>query len=183
MNKLVYEVVLALLPVAFVIFLGWYAGYKKIIDNKHAESIAGYVMNFSFPAALFVLTASSRPSEIFNGKFVLAFWIGLLGMNIIAFFIYKMRRFSLKESGMGSFTCSVPDMTFMGIPIFTSLFGVKSLIAIAIGNVCYGLIMVPVLTYFLNETQEKQNILKIIKNFMTKPLIVAPCLGIIYSLL
>jgi malonate transporter and related proteins len=38
----------SLIPLAFVIILGWFAGWRKIIDARHSSSLATYVMSFSF---------------------------------------------------------------------------------------------------------------------------------------
>jgi predicted permease len=40
----------SLVPLAFVIFLGRFAGWRKIIDATHSSSLATYVMSFTFPA-------------------------------------------------------------------------------------------------------------------------------------
>jgi predicted permease len=43
----------SLIPLAFVIGLGWFAGWRNIIDARHSSSLATYVMSFSFPCLLF----------------------------------------------------------------------------------------------------------------------------------
>ena len=179
-----HQIIMALVPVAFVIFLGWFAGYRKIIDNKHSHSLATYVMNFSFPCGLFILAATTKPSQLFNIRFVSAFWIGLMGMYLISLIVYKViLKRNMKESGQGAFVCAFPDMAFMGIPIFTSLLGATSLISIAIGNICTSLIMIPIVTIILSGKESGQSIGSIIINVIKKPLVFAPILGVIFSLL
>ncbi|TDR80222.1 AEC family transporter [Paludibacterium purpuratum] len=178
------QIFLSLIPVTFVIVLGWLAGYKKIIDNKHSSSLATYVMNFSFPCGLFLLTAGSKPAQLFNGSFVLAFWLGLMGMYAISFLIYKflLGRQS-HESAQGAFVCSFPDMAFMGIPIFTALLGKEAVLSVAIGNICTSLIMIPVVTWFMNARgAEQESLGKLLWKVVSKPLVFAPVLGILFSL-
>ena len=43
----------ALVPVFFVMFLGYLAGARGIIDNRHVASLNVLVMTFALPAALF----------------------------------------------------------------------------------------------------------------------------------
>ena len=62
----------ALILCCICYFLGLVAGYRKIIDNKHSESFATYVMNFSFPCLLFSITATSKLDEIFDSNIILA---------------------------------------------------------------------------------------------------------------
>ncbi|ASK79754.1 hypothetical protein CF386_11980 [Paraphotobacterium marinum] len=177
----------ALIPVAFVIFLGWFAGYRKIIDNKHSESFATYVMNFSFPCLLFSITATSKLDEIFDSNIILAFTISLMGMYFICLFIYKyLLKKNKKESAQGAFVCSFPDMAFMGIPIFTEILGSKALLSIVIGNMITSILMIPLTIILLESTSNKKlNISQVfLQEFISvvkKPLFFAPILGIIYA--
>lgn len=178
------QIFLSLIPVTFVIVLGWFAGYKNIIDKKHSSSLATFVMNFSFPCGLFLLTAGSKPTELFNGSFVLAFWLGLMGMYAISFLIYKfLLGHQSYESAQGAFVCSFPDMAFMGIPIFTALLGKEAVLSVAIGNICTSLIMIPVVTWFMNARgAKKESFGKTLWNVVSKPLVFAPVIGILFSL-
>ncbi|MBV8046860.1 MAG: AEC family transporter [Paludibacterium sp.] len=178
------QIFLSLIPVTFVIVLGWLAGYKNIVDKKHSSTLATFVMNFSFPCGLFLLTAGSKPAQLFNGNFVLAFWLGLMGMYAISFAIYKfVLGHQSHESAQGAFVCAFPDMAFMGIPIFTALLGKESVLSVAIGNICTSLIMIPVVTWFMSARgAEKQNLGKILMKVLTKPLVFAPVFGILFSL-
>ncbi|WP_108650226.1 AEC family transporter [Dongshaea marina] len=134
----------SLIPVAFVIFLGWLAGYKGFIDKSHSKSFATYVMNFSFPCLLFVITATSKPADLFDSEFIIAFTLALMGMYLIALLIHRyLLGRNIQQAGQAAFVCSFPDMAFMGIPIFLELLGSKSLISIAIGNIITSLLMIP----------------------------------------
>ena len=44
----------ALVPVFFVMFLGYFAGARRIIDNQHVASLNVVLMTFALPVALFV---------------------------------------------------------------------------------------------------------------------------------
>lgn len=184
MLQSLHQIFMSLIPVSFVIFLGWLAGYKKIIDNNHSHSLATYVMSFSFPCGLFVLTATSKPQDLLNGSFVTAFWLGLIGMFVLSFIIYKffLHR-NNKDCAQGAFVCSFPDMAFMGIPIFSALLGKQALLSIAIGNICTSLIIIPIVTIFFNTGNHKTSIGQTIFKVISKPLVFAPILGTIYSLL
>jgi hypothetical protein len=178
----------ALFPVAFVIFLGWLAGYKKIVDKAHNQSFAAYVMDFSFPALLFSITSTTNPRHFESIEPIVLFLLALMGMYCIGLLIYKycMRR-SLAECGQGAFVCAFPDMAFMGIPIFSTLFGPDSLIFIAIGNIISSLLMIPITISLLETKDYKEkrrfHIKNLVFSFFKKPLVFAPVLGILFSLL
>ena len=112
----------SLIPLAFVIILGWFAGWRNIIDARHSSSLATYVMSFSFPCLLFAKTATTSLQNLVNYRFIAAFSLGLLGMYLVAFFVSRyLRRMSVSDSCQTAFVSSFPDMAFMGIPIFLVL--------------------------------------------------------------
>ncbi|MCX5774419.1 MAG: AEC family transporter [Fusobacteria bacterium] len=177
-----HHIIYSLIPIILVVAFGWVAGSKKIIDNKHSGTLSTYVLYFSFPCALFIQTATTKPSQLFNVKFVIAFWIGLMLMYFIGYLVQrKVLKRDVRESAQGAFVTSFPNMAFMGIPIFTALFGLNSLISIVVGNICSSLLMIPIVTILLSGSSEKQSVFKIVKNVIKKPLIFAPILGVIYS--
>jgi hypothetical protein len=76
----------SLIPLAFVIILGWFAGWRNIIDARHSSSLATYVMSFSFPCLLFAKTATTSLQNLVNYRFIAAFSLGLLGMYLVCVF-------------------------------------------------------------------------------------------------
>ncbi|MCF6777254.1 AEC family transporter [Thiotrichales bacterium 19X7-9] len=177
----------ALIPVAFVIFLGWLAGFFKIINKTHSKSFATYVMNFSFPCLLFIITATTKLSVLLDLKFVIAFFIGLMGMYLISFVIHRMMmKRSSHDAAQAAFVCSFPDMAFMGIPIFLEIIGSTALVSIVIGNIISSVFMIPVTVVLLElKSGNRKQLFKIfienLINVIKKPLVFAPILGIIYA--
>jgi predicted permease len=49
----------ALVPVFFVMLLGYFAGARRIIDNHHVASLNVLLMTFAVPVALFVGVAQT----------------------------------------------------------------------------------------------------------------------------
>ena len=175
----------SLVPLAFVIFLGWFAGWRKIIDAKHSSSLATYVMSFSFPCLLFAKTATTSLQNLINYRFIAGLSLGLLGMYLLVFLFSRyVRRTSVSHSCQIAFVSSFPDMAFMGIPIFLVLFGEESLISIVIGNLITSLIMIPLTVSILEIAQAsevKTNIMALVLKVFKKPLVLAPIIGAIYS--
>jgi malonate transporter and related proteins len=175
----------SLVPLAFVIFLGWFAGWRKIIDAKHSSSLATYVMSFSFPCLLFAKTATTSLQNLINYRFIAGLSLGLLGMYLLVFLFNRyLRRISVSQSCQTAFVSSFPDMAFMGIPIFLVLFGEDSLLSIVIGNLITSLIMIPLTVLILEVAQAseiKTNIMALVLKVFRKPLVLAPIFGAIYS--
>ena len=175
----------SLIPLAFVIILGWFAGWRNIIDARHSSSLATYVMSFSFPCLLFAKTATTSLQNLVNYRFIAAFSLGLLGMYLVVFFVSRyLRRMSVSHSCQTAFVSSFPDMAFMGIPIFLVLFGEEALISIVVGNLITSLIMIPLTVSILEiaeASEAKTNIMLLVLKVFRKPLVLAPIIGAIFS--
>lgn len=175
----------SLIPLTFVIALGWLAGYKKIVNHEHSSTLATYVMSFSFPCLLIVKTASSPLSDLINIRFMLGFALGLMGMYLIAFIVNKyIYQRNIAESIQASFVCAFPDMAFMGIPIFSVLFSSQALISIVVGNIITSLIMIPLTVSILDiysANKSGRSTMQLILGVCKKPLVVAPLVGILIS--
>jgi malonate transporter and related proteins len=175
----------SLIPLAFVIGLGWFAGWRNIIDARHSSSLATYVMSFSFPCLLFAKTATTSLQHLLNYRFVAGLSLGLLGMYLVLFLVNRyLRRMSLSHSCQTAFVSSFPDMAFMGIPIFLVIFSEESLISIVIGNLITSLIMIPLTVSILEiggGSEVKTNIMLLVLKVFKKPLVLAPIIGAIFS--
>ena len=180
-------IIKSLVPLTFIIAIGWIAGWRKIIDHKNSKHFATYVMSFSFPCTLFLKTATSKIDDLINIRFIGGFALGLMGMYLFAYIMnrYVYRR-SVTESCQCSFVSAFPDMAFMGIPIFMVLFGEQSLISIVVGNIVTSLIMIPLTVSILEISQgngERTRIAPMIAKVFTKPLVIAPLIGTIVAAL
>ena len=179
----------ALIPIFIVIFLGWIAAKRNIIPSKYSKILSTLVLNFTFPCLLFYKTATTSPSEYLNGRFIIAFGLALVGMYFLTFFLnYKVFKKELKVSTLSTMACSFPDMAFMGIPILSYLIGGTAVVAIAIGNIFTSLIFIPVTVILLDHKREQSKgqlvvLINNIKYVLKKPLVIAPILGTVFSLL
>jgi malonate transporter and related proteins len=175
----------SLIPLAFVIILGWFAGWRKIIDAQHSSSMATYVMSFSFPCLLFAKTATTSLQNLINYRFIAGLSLGLLGMYLLVFLVNRyLRRMPVSHSCQAAFVSSFPDMAFMGIPIFLVLFGEEALLSIVIGNLITSLIMIPLTVSILeiaDPSAAKTNIIFLVLKVFRKPLVLAPIFGAIFS--
>ena len=57
-------ILMALVPVFFVLLLGYAAGKFHVVDNLHVDALNALVMDFALPASLFAATASASRVEM-----------------------------------------------------------------------------------------------------------------------
>jgi malonate transporter and related proteins len=176
-----------LLPVAFVILLGFVAGKRGKLNHSDSLLISRLVLNWIFPALLLAGMASTPRSQLLDFRFVIATFIGIMGMYGLAFAIGWYRYRELKAATLKGFVCGYPDGAFMGIPILQVMFGPGSLYSVLVLNLIASLVMIPLTTMLLTVASGEGSGVKAfvssISTAVRRPLMWAPAIGILCSLL
>lgn len=184
-----------LLPVIFVIALGYWAGRTKRFDSDQVAGLNELVLNFAFPALLFVaIVRASRTTLFSEFHFVLAMIIASLGLFIVvALLSVFVLRHTIGAAAIQSISVTYSNASFAGIPILTPLFGTSSLLRIATAALIFNITLVPatvtMLEYYRQGAAgtEKPSIgtllgRSIVDSF-TRPYVWAPLLATILVLL
>jgi malonate transporter and related proteins len=141
-----------LLPIFFVLGLGYVAGRTKKFDADQVQGISYLVLHYAMPAMMFVATVSTRRSEMFaEGPFLMALLGAFVGLFVVAvlFSVFVLHH-SLGEAALQANLISYPSVAFIGPPIFRGLFGGTSIFSIASAAVLCAVTVVP-LTVALAE--------------------------------
>ena len=181
------QIIKALVPVAFVIVLGFLAGKRKKLDHSDSLLITRLVLNWIFPALLLAGMARTPRAQLLDLRFIVATFVGLMGTYVLAFAVGWLRHRDLKIATLKGLVCGFSDAAFMGIPILHSLYGPDSLYPILVLNVIASLIMIPLTTTLLTIATGKGSGAKAfvssILEAVRRPLMWAPAIGILCSLL
>jgi len=176
-----------LLPVAFVILLGFVAGKRGKLNHSDSLLISRLVLNWIFPALLLAGMAATPRSQLLDFRFVIATFIGIMGMYALTFAIGWYRYRELKAATLKAFVCGYPDAAFMGIPILQVMFGPGSLYSVLVLNLVASLVMIPLSTMLLTvasgEGSGAKAFVSSISEAVRRPLMWAPAIGIFCSLL
>ncbi|MBL8906501.1 MAG: AEC family transporter [Rhizobiales bacterium] len=134
-----------LLPVLFVILLGYWAGRSHRFDADQVKGINALVLDFAFPALMFVgISSTTRREMLAEMPFLLALFIGFAGFYVLALLIGRhLLRHNLGAAALLACSVSFPSVAFMGVPIFKDLFGHSSLLSVSAANALGILIVVP----------------------------------------
>src|SRR4051812_37763076 len=146
-----------LLPVLFVMGLGYWAGRTKRFDADQTRGLNELVMTYALPSLMFVAVVTTTRSEmIAEARFLLAVLIAFLGLYIVVALLSTLvLHHSLGVSGLRAFLVTFPSVAFFGVPIFEGLFGEASLLSIASADVLASVTIVP-LTVALLEIYAQQ---------------------------
>jgi predicted permease len=183
----------ALLPVFFVLALGYLAGKRHEFDADQAAGLSKLALSFALPASLFVgMTEIPRDLLLQQGRLVLALILAHVGLFLVAWIL--LRRLKTLQ-GPASIICALMLATsatpVFGIAVLQPLLGDNSagtvgLVALAIN------LVVPTAIILLESSgtgaasgasSARAQVLSGLKSGLKSPLLWAPVLGIVVVLL
>ena len=185
-------ILMALVPVFFVLLLGYAAGKFHVVDNLHVDALNALVMDFALPASLFAATASASRREMIE-QVPLFLVLGVTMLLLYLAWYFAARRFSKvsrSEASLQALTIGFPNLAGVGLPIMTSVVGPTGTVPVAVA-LAAGSILISPLTLIIaemgaakarGEEMAARQVLTAVRRAITKPVVLAPALGILFSL-
>jgi malonate transporter len=181
-----------LLPIAFVILLGWFSAWIGLLKHDDAGVLATLVIRFALPFALFEGAVRTSPDKLHDVGFALCLTLGLMGTYAIALGVGRfVFRHDLRTATMQALVCAFPDMAYFGAPILAAVFGPEGFLAVLVGNLITSIVMLPltiILTHLEDKVEagnERPDILRIfgqsIARAVINPIVWLPISGMILS--
>src|SRR5437762_4074865 len=187
---MIFTAVTILLPVSFVLGLGYIAGRAKQFDADQVRGLNELVLDYAMPAMMFVATVKTPRGQLLSeGLYALALLVAFLGLFLIVVLVStRILRHSLGEAALQANLASFPSVAFFGPPIFQGLFGASSLVSIALAATISAITIVP-LTIVLLELHRERSvggearqftslILRSLANSFKMPMVWAPLIGV-----
>jgi len=134
-----------LVPVLFVLLLGYFAWRSKKFDADQVAGINELALDFALPASLFVgIVNIPRTQVAQDASFVVAVLLDLFGLYLVAFVIgTKLLRLPSSAAALFALGAAFPGTPFFGPAILGGLFGASSATAIASTAIIGNLVLVP----------------------------------------
>ncbi len=187
---MIVTAITVLLPVFFVLGLGYFAGRAKKFDADQVAGLNELVLDYALPAMMFVATVKNARSQLLSqGPYALALLIAFVGLFLIMVLVStRVLHHSLGEAALQANLASFPSVAFFGPPIFQGLFGASSLVSIALAATLSAITIVP-LTLVLLEIHRQHAaadevrpvsslILQSLANTLKQPMVWAPLIGV-----
>jgi len=141
---MIESVLNGVLPVAFVIALGWLSAHIKLLKHEDAGVLATLVIRFALPLALFEAAVKTTPDKLTNIGFAGCLAFGLMGVYLIALVLGRyVFKHDLRTATMQALVCAYPDMAYFGAPILAAMFGPTGFLAVLVGNLVTSILMLP----------------------------------------
>ena len=171
-------------PIFIVIAVGFLIRKIKLINDEGVGLLNRLAYNIGLPALIFLNITDYRLSEIFNIGIIKviysAYGIYFIILVLLSFFIKRSRR-TRGAFIVGSFRC---NMAFVGLPIIWMAYGSLALARGSLVIACIvpvNIISTVLIFKFLNRREERLDAKKLLRNFITDPMIISAILGIIFS--
>ncbi|HET6480865.1 MAG TPA: AEC family transporter, partial [Actinoplanes sp.] len=127
------EIATALLPVFFVLALGYGAGKRRIVDNTNVGTLNTLVMSIALPIALFTsLAAGRREAVLARWPFAVIF---LIVMALVYTLTYVVQRrvhgMTPSEAALQALTVAFPNIAAVGLPLVGAVLGPDAMLSVA----------------------------------------------------
>jgi malonate transporter len=134
----------ALLPVFFVLVLGYAAGRAKRFDADQAAGLNDLVLGYALPASLFVGTVGTPREQLLQDvTFVLAVFVAFVVPYVVTLALSRLLfHHPPGAAGLQALSVGFPTATFLGPAILAGLFGGTSAITVAIAAVVSSLFLI-----------------------------------------
>lgn len=185
-------IVMALAPIFFVLLLGYAAGKIRIVDNHHVEGLNALVMDFALPASLFAATASATRSQMIEqAPLFLVFGLTMLILFVVWYWgIRAVSNVSRSDASLQALTIGFPNLAGVGLPIVAAVLGPRGAVPVAVALASGSILISPLSLIIVEISTSKAHgvemstmqIMKAFRRALTKPVILAPALGILLSL-
>jgi malonate transporter len=184
-------IMMALVPIFFVLLLGYFAGKCRIVDNAHVGELNTVVMSYAIPASLFVATAATPRRTMMMQWPVLVILGGAMMLVYPLWYLLQRRvlRRSSSEAALQALTVSFPNYAAAGLPVALALLGPDRLVPVAVAIAAGALLPTPVTLALFELSLAKQSgsasskVARAVGHALVRPIVLAPVVGTLFSLL
>lgn len=133
-----------LLPVFFVLALGYAAGRAKRFDADQVAGLNELVLDYALPASLFVATVRTPREQLLQDfPFVVALFMAFVSLYAVTLTLGRLLlRHSPGTAGLQALSVGFPTATFLGPAILVGLFGSSSAVTVAIAAIVSSLFLI-----------------------------------------
>ena len=187
-------ILLALLPIFFVLLLGYTAGKWRRVDNTHVGALNTVVMSYALPASLFAATAAT-PRQAMLAQWSLLLILGCAMMLIHPLWYLLQRRVLRRPAGeaaVQALTVALPNFAAAGLPIVAALLGADKTVPVAVAIAAGALLPSPVTLALLELAKGGADaaqgnmairVARAMGHALRRPIVLAPIIGTMLSLL
>lgn len=180
-------VINAVIPIFALIFLGFFVARRNILPAEATNHLNLYVVWLALPALMFQVITTTPWSELYQPEFFMGAFLPML-IVYFAFLFLQNKSKHLSDRSVNCVTVSYSNTGYMGLPLCGLIFGPESttpVVLTMIMTICFLFAITLAISEF--SLQEEPNVGKALqKTLLTlikNPLVVAPILGLVFSVM
>ena len=174
-------------PFFGLIFLGT---FLKSINFLNEEKTI-FLSRFAFYALMPVMLFSNISKTSFNDNFDFKFIIKYEFATILIIFLFVCIGLSLKKgipkSTIIGLNAAYPNYGYIGIPMCIVAFGIEASLPLGLILLADTIVLLSFTSFFISLSERKNSyneiVTNLIKRIVSQPLLIAVCLGMLFSLL
>ncbi len=116
------EIFLRTLPFFAIIGLGYCAGRSRFFPPEATAYLTKFVFFFALSAMLFRFAATLPFAEIFDGRLVIGYLLGTVGVYALATLVAYLRRLDIPTAAVEAQCAAIGNVGFLGLPMLALLF-------------------------------------------------------------
>ncbi len=173
------------LPFFLVIGLGYGAGRTQFFSEEATAYLTKFVFYFALSAMLFNFSANLSISEIFDWRFVMAYFWGTAFVYGIVTLVAFLRRLSAEEAAFEAQCGVIGNVGFLGVPMLTLLMGPEAIgpvmLVLAVDLIVFGSLIVIIVTGSRDGRMSLGILRTVGLGLLKNPMIVSIVLGLTWS--
>lgn len=175
---IVAEIIAKLIPIFLLISIGKYIGYKEYLQQSTIDEIKKIVINVCLSAVLFIAFLTMELKIEYFAVFIIVFIL----LNILFLIGFGINRIPKLKHPLTPFITSGFTFGLLGIPLFTTVFGIENIGKLSIIGVGHEF-FIWLIFYTTMRMRLKQERFsgKVIKEIIRSPLILSIVFGIIFN--
>jgi predicted permease len=177
----------AAFPVFALILTGWVCTKRHLLGPSSREGLNGFVIYLALPAQLFAAMSNVELADLAQPGFFWAFSLGMFGTAGLYALVSRDKHIPPLDRLINSMSAAYGNSGFMGIPLCLMVFGQAGL-APSVITAVFTVSLLFAVTIMLAELQRLDHagvmpaIKKVLLSMLRNPLLVAPILGVLWSL-
>jgi len=178
-----------MIPVVFVLALGYAAGRHHSFDDDQRKGFSSLALQYALPASLFLAMANvDRRLLLQQGPIAVVMLIGYSGLFLLGYWILRVMRVGKLKATLYSYTVSSTAVPIYGLTVLVPIYGSQiGSGVVGLAALVTNLAQVSVAIYLLeasaSNSDEHPSVWRTVGRSALNPLVWAPVLGAIFALL
>ena len=174
------NIFLGLTPFIFITLIGFLFGRFKILDLGHAKVLNLFLFYVAVPALIIKFVAQSEIAQV-DIKQIISYFLMQASLGLLTFFVTsKLFKRPIPESIIWSLMVSLSNHVTLLLPITKIYFGTEVITQVTSIILMDGVILLSVITFFLELTTKKNiKLLFFLRNVTFNPMIFSILIGLL----